>query len=377
MFNNKNYLETLPLEQTHLFGWWDGHNGLVYCAIRKVLMSVDLPTIIGLLGQPANDVNLKNNLHLLNDVTQPLPQPNTPAGFASELTLHTSKVHQECMDVFAFTKRMVTKNLTIHLCIQHDQALFENLCLLFKNIETHHSSYTNHLTQYHLDIVLKDTPQGWILQANQDFEVTGLKTEQLAPMLMDIIMTGYYRSLPFEFAFHGAAIQWQGKNMFFAAASGKGKSTLTAFFANQGATILSDEVICLDTDFEPSQIRLPMTLKSGSWPFAGSLDEQMSIWNRGDGRRLKYFVPKWREPQLNLPTALFFPSFDLDSDEKMQQTGPCKALQILALSGYEFAENSADAINKLLIWLDSIPTFEVSYHDRSHALLMIKDFFDE
>lgn len=225
-----------------------------------------------------------------------------------------------------------------------------------------------------LSYVLK--PDGWqLMHDDHHCLINQLTSEQTAPYLLDVIMTTYYRESGYEYAFHGAAAQWQNTNIFLPAPSGSGKSTLFAHLTHQlKATPYSDEVIVLDSAFNPKQVPFPMTLKSGSWPLFADMTFLEPGWQRKDGRQLKYHFLSWQTPSLATKNMMIFPRYQADHQGGIQKIGPCKAIFNLSYSGYEFAhgENEA-AISKLLNWLNSIDIYEMIYPDSKIAEALIRE----
>lgn len=367
---NTQTLERLPLTQNHLIGWWDEQSGLIYCKTRNVLLSIDLPTVLALLGNDNKNQTVQHNLALLLDTSKNLPELEVPVGFTANLELSNQPLfdnHNKDLTIIN------TEYLSIRILIKSKSNQLDELRELLSGLQ----AKTKKAVKY-LNIEVAQTRQGWTIKGNDNFSFKNIKTEFLMPMILDMVMTSYYRASNFNYAFHGAAIQWQGYNLYFAAASGKGKSTLSSYFSSLDSTLLSDEVISLNKNFEPIQIKLPITLKPGSWNLANDLKEHPTEWQRPDGRKLKYYSPQWRLFQPGLKPVLILPNYDPNTEASILNIGPCNALKHLALSGYELLEeDKEEAIQNLLRWLNEIPKYQITYQDRSDVPEMISGVLNE
>lgn len=357
-------LESIPLNHNHLRGWWDGENSLIYCRKRHTLIVVDSATVHVLLGQPTKNTVLLDNFERLTNYHADLPQRNAPAGFAPELkpskiSLFKSQTNQ---------KQFLTPFLTINLTVDYDLELLYSLSTLLNDLPI-----TTEPVNLFLNINLRFTANGWeIIIDDTNCVINGLTIEQTAPYFLDIVMTMFYRQSNFKYAFHGAAFQYNNYNVYLPALSGRGKSTLFAFFNQLGAIPLSDEVIVLDGLLQPIPIPFPMTLKKGSWPLFSTLENNQKVWQRTDGRTLKYYPLKWQITKKELPCVIFFPHYSVEGNESIIKIGACKAIQNMGMSGYEFfEEENENLIASLLEWLNTIPIFELTYRSSKSAQHMI------
>lgn len=360
-------LETIPLEQKHLKGWWDGKQGIVYCRHRKTLIAVDFATISNLLGELTENSIVKENVRVLLNTNKALPQRQAPAGFATQ----TQSSHINLYQANDFSVQIITPFLTINLAVKQNPQLLQQLTKLFKDLPR--SSKANH--QF-LNLSLHLDENGWaIIHNEKDLLIDSLDTNQTAPYILDIVMTVYYREMGYKYAFHGSAVQWHEKNLFFPAPSGSGKSTLFAHFVHDlNATPFSDEVIALDNHFDPMQMPFPMTLKTGSWPLFPNMEYAEPEWQRTDKRTLKYSFLNWSAPLASKQNFMFFPRYMPEHTGGIQKIGPCKAIFNLGFSGYELAQGEDEqTITQLLEWLNDINLFEMVYPSSSVAERLISE----
>lgn len=307
------------------------------------------------------------NVKKLLDVYSPLPVREAPSGFATE-------VQSSPLNLFKssnFSKQINTPFITINLHVSDNLELLNDIVLLFQalpNADKTANKFLNLSIERHGNL--------WTLCHDNSTElITHLEEKQTVPYLLDVVMTTFYREIGYCSAFHGAAVQWQNSNLLFPAPSGSGKSTLFAHLVhNQKAIPYSDEVIVLDYKFNPLQVPFPMTLKTGSWPLFKDIKFTNKIWQRTDGRALKYHSLEWPPTKKGLPTVMIFPQYQAEQNGHLHKIGPCKAMFNLGLSGYEFFEGENEmTIGQLLDWLNTIKIYEMIYPNSLKAEQMLRE----
>jgi len=363
-------LEAIPFKESHLRGWWDGEYGVVYCRIRKTLISIDLTTIISMLGEPTNDAVVLENIALISDPDQKLPDRLAPEGFAPEILTSEHSAYIET----PLNRQFCTPFVCFNLYVDTDSILLDQIAELFLDLPKQDSKLTNHF----LNIFIKKQTDTWAIYVDDKSVINGLERAQVAPFVIDLAMAAYYRNTDFKYAFHGAGLQWLSHNLYFPAISGSGKSTLFAHLIELGAIPLSDEVVSLNEEFQPSPIPFPMTLKQGSWALFPKLKPFSPIWRRGESRLLKYYPLDWSESLPNKPALIIFPKYSEHGQESITSVTPCQAMYNLSSNGYElYQQGNEQMLDALLHWLDSIPLLEISYPNSESAERLIRRAINE
>ncbi|QDP00648.1 hypothetical protein [Thalassotalea sp. PS06] len=134
--------------------------------------------------------------------------------------------------------------------------------------------------------------------SNGHLVLTDLLFEHIAAVLIERMQIITFQISGFRFCFHGAALSKDKHLFLLPGKSGVGKSTLTAYLANRGFTVHSDEMITLDEDFRVLSIRMPVAIKSGAWETVTKQYPQLldaPVWQLLDGREVKYI---WTDSQL-------------------------------------------------------------------------------
>ncbi len=357
--------ETLYLPYDHLKGWWDGDIGIVYCSQRNTLVHIDIITIMALMGEENDDPIVRDNIEVLINPEIPLPEVTIPIPEVSNLNFDDSITDSS----LPLNKLIHTSSLIINFSSNINSDSFDELVTLIVGLKSEEKTTQAGL---YLNVELIETDGLYSFMVNGEIFATHIEFSFTAPILMDIVMVSYYRSLGVPYAFHGAGMQWNNANCFFIAQSGKGKSTLSSYLLSKGAALFSDETIALDSQFEPTRIQMPITLKTGSWDSASHLNTQGSVWERFDDRKLKYFSPDWKEVKEGLPSVLVFPNYNSEGHDQILPIGPCRALKNMALSGYELPKGeSCDAVEKILGWLEKIDVFEMTHSSSESAEKML------
>ncbi|MDC0602513.1 hypothetical protein OAP14_05730 [Aliiglaciecola sp.] len=195
----------------------------------------------------------------------------------------------------------------------------------------------------------------------------------LIPVVIDRIQVLAYQVQKYSFCFHGAALQAEQGLLLLPGSSGAGKSTLAALMSAQGVPLYSDEMIAFDSCFNVIPITLPIALKSGSWtlmqPYFPML-EKAAIWERIDGRKLKYVWPQKFaskstsrtarmivNPNYHQNTGLDGKPFDSTCKLSLVET-----LSMFTQSGYQAGvETNRETIEKLLHYVENSNRFSLHY----------------
>ncbi|MHA1565584.1 MAG: hypothetical protein ACTSX7_09755 [Alphaproteobacteria bacterium] len=167
--------------------------------------------------------------------------------------------------------------------------------------------------------------------------------DEVPPMVkfcLNVDMLEYGR---YVLAFHSAAVVWGERALLLPAASGRGKSTLTAALLHDGWGYLTDDSALLGTGDPGRQsagcdirgVGFDLCLKESAWPLLQPLFptiDAQPIYRRGDGHRVRYLPPSVRlpDPARAYPIEwIVFPRFEPESGCSLQPMATTAALQHL------------------------------------------------
>lgn len=203
--------------------------------------------------------------------------------------------------------------------------------------------------------------------------VSGLPYQELMPLLMDYIQISNYQSRDYLVATHGAVMVRDGHALILPGISGSGKSTLCAGLIAYGFMCFTDEVAVFDKSGLVQSLQLPIAIKQGSWEILSKAWpdlERQTLWQRPDGRKLKYLVPP--VSVLSQPVfqqTLIFPRYDSEvSSAVLNPIAPVEALNQMTLAGYQlkhgFTEEKFGQLVRLSV---DTPAYNLSYSSIEHA----------
>ena len=252
------------------------------------------------------------------------------------------------------------------------------------SITTPNIEMLNDLSELLKPIVIKNSPvafsfriivnkSGFELIVNNELVESVENYNHLIPVVIDRIQVLAYQVQKYAFCFHGAALQAEQGLLLLPGSSGAGKSTLAALMSSQGVPLYSDEMIAFDPCFNVIPITLPIALKSGSWtlmqPYFPTL-EKAAIWERIDGRKLKYvWPPKFASKSTSkIARMIVNPNFRQETElDGKPFDSACKlslveTLSMFTQSGYQAgAETNRETIEKLLHYVEDSNRFSLHY----------------
>jgi len=203
----------------------------------------------------------------------------------------------------------------------------------------------------------------------------------LLPLLMDYIQILAYQSQEYLLAIHAAAVVKDGVALILPGVSGSGKSTLCVSLVEQGFECYSDELAILTYPSAHLQpLTLPMAVKTGSWALLESawpVLTQAPVWQRPDGRQLKY-IPLPHQARPTNPAAIrqqyvVFPHYDPNvSQASLKPLNPIHLLKRLATAGYQIKRHlDANKVEHLINFANHTPAYTLHYANlaQAHAYL--------
>lgn len=211
-----------------------------------------------------------------------------------------------------------------------------------------------------------------------------LTFKEVMPELIDRLQIIAFQKSDYSFCFHGAALQTPKGNLLLPGKSGAGKSTLSAFLSNKGNGLFSDEMITLDNNFKVKTLPLPIAIKSGSWsillPYFPELTDA-PIWQRLDGRQLKYVWPTaFADQQCSSNTLLINPNFihvpefsyHLEELPKAKKLTVIDTIEMLTQGGYQLGfELNETKLEQLISFLTQTKCYTLSYTSNEQAQMKL------
>jgi hypothetical protein len=150
-----------------------------------------------------------------------------------------------------------------------------------------------------------------------------------------------------DLVLHASAVAVDGRVVAFAGASGMGKSTMATLCCSQGAHLVTDDVLRLDTEADPPRCYLganELRLRRSSADLAARFETQPHLRHTGDGREA--LTPRAATSERLPLAALVIPIPDRTAGSlSLTRLEPMKALMALLalprLPGWEDSQSHA------------------------------------
>lgn len=235
------------------------------------------------------------------------------------------------------------------------------------------------------DTIIELVEDGNQWELLHDDEVIDSSTiDGIVPMLHGNVLLTAYRSSDCMAALRAATVTCGDECLLIPAATGTGKTTLTAALMAHGFCYGSDDLVLLTR--EPVQIRpvpTPLSVKTGSWHVLGDLFSeilQLPIYVRADGKRVRYLSPRGgisRPSDSYKAKCAIFPSWVAGSSPQLRHISGADALARLTSSGYDLPNRMGrevgGVVESLVHWLSELPCFELRYGCIDDAVKAIVD----
>lgn len=172
---------------------------------------------------------------------------------------------------------------------------------------------------------------------------------------------------------HAAACGDESKCVIFPAATHSGKTTLAAVLMHSGFALYSDDSVALDREtLKIPAMPFALMLREGSWPaissrFAGF--EDLPIYHRYCQN--VRFLPPSGHIQSTPACAIVFSRWQPGAITEIQPLNAFDALVRLKESGFWLAHDRA-GIERFLVWLQSLPLYEMIYSEVDDAVAFVK-----
>jgi hypothetical protein len=220
----------------------------------------------------------------------------------------------------------------------------------------------------------------WTICVNGRELLSLQQEEQLGLGLMHAARAMLYAKADYDLAFHAAAVAHGDCGVLLCAPRECGKSTLAAYLVAHGFDLLTDEPAFLHLDTcTVSSLRLPISLKQGSWPFLQEKFPQMPsgpVHVRSDGMKISLVHPpvERRPDRSRQLTQILFPQYQPSVKGHVERSSPLRTLDLLNDGGLLLAANfDRNKFEKFLELVCQIPAHEIRYASLKEAHEMLHE----
>lgn len=270
---------------------------------------------------------------------------------------------------------------------------------LFKAITQILAPSQKSFTDVDFEITISQKNDVFSIYVNDLLVDQGLLFIQVLPEIIDRLQILAFQSSNYAFCFHGAALRGKYGKLLLPGKSGAGKSTLSAVLASLDYELYSDEMMVLNNNFSLESLNLPIAIKKGSWLALQDNYPELktaSIWQRIDGRQLKYvwpqgFAKKSAEKKLDemdkpktedqLSTESFLlvnPNFSKINKKNTSPLTVIDSIVVLTQSGYQLGfELTEDKLDNLIGFLEGIARHQLFYSDTKEALSALNSLWQQ
>ena len=205
-----------------------------------------------------------------------------------------------------------------------------------------------------------------------------LRLSQLAPMVKAALWQSAVNAFDFLFYFHAGVVGTDERCILLPAASGSGKSSLTAALVHRGFRYYSDEVALIErTTFRVPPMPLALCIKSTGWDLMTRYYpdlETLPIHIRNDRKRLRYVPPPAAAAdQAPSPVSqIIFPQYKKNAQTELMPVTRSDALsrlmaECLALRRRLDQEN----VRNLVRWIAGIDCYALTFSSLDEAVELV------
>ena len=152
--------------------------------------------------------------------------------------------------------------------------------------------------------------------------------------------------------------------MVFPAASHSGKTTLAAVLMQSGLTFYADDSVALEKEtLEIPAMPFGLAIREGSWPLLAERFPgfgQLPVIERF-GQQIRFIYPSITQTSA-ATSAIVFTRYEPDAALSIQPLSTMEALIRLKESGF-WVEHKRESIQTFLVWIESLPCYEMTYAD--------------
>jgi hypothetical protein len=176
--------------------------------------------------------------------------------------------------------------------------------------------------------------------------------------------------------FHAGACGSDSRCVIFPAGTQSGKTTLAAVLMKTGMTFYSDDSVLLERDtLSVPAMPFALMVREGSWdvlsPRFPELQDAPVVSRYGQRVRFLSPVGTKQHSHCKQVGAIVFARFDPDAANEISPLDPLQTLLRLQESGFWVAHDE-QSIRAFLAWIQSTPTFTLSYSDVDEAASIIR-----
>jgi hypothetical protein len=384
-------LTKVQLKTPHLVLYIESDMGIVFNQIKQSLYQLSAISISILLSIDEG-LTKKQVFHQVANLSQ-LDEKEIDDSYAEVSLLFSQDKGQSSYDDGIYPEILTVKKTSSVTCpnsrtVQIADAtfsifidssdLFFDLSILLTPCEKHLLS---------VDFQLKIYPNAtdetlFDISCNDLVVENNLPYNHVVPHLIDRLQILSYQSTDYMFCFHGAALESEYGCLLLPGVSGAGKSTLSCALANKQYSLYSDEMIVLDKFFNVLTLNLPIAIKSGSWSTIALEYPHLSqekVWQREDGRLLKYIWPKQfvkAKKYTSNKTMLINPCFQkghVDVAEQVVKLSLFETIQLITDGGYQISsELTVDKVEQLFSFISASQNYKLSYNSTANALMQLE-----
>ncbi len=175
---------------------------------------------------------------------------------------------------------------------------------------------------------------------------------------------------------HAGVAASGGSCVVFPAATGSGKSTLSAALAHAGLDLLTDDMVALHgPSGATAAVPFAVQVRAGSWPvlrsrFSGIDD--LPVFE-ATGQQIRFLpLAALRPPEATRTRAVVFTRFVAGSETESRAVSTWDALGRMDEIGF-WITPFADSARAFLEWLDRIPKLQLTYSNLDEAVTFIQN----
>lgn len=242
-----------------------------------------------------------------------------------------------------------------------------------------------HTTQFaRFRLRLHHTATSLSISINDQAVFPLIQSDQAGLGMLHAVRSLLYDEAEYDVAFHAAMVADSRHGMMLCAPRESGKSTLTAYLAAQGFTLVTDEpaLLLLDTA-SISPVETPISLKEGAWKLFEDEWPELAdapVHVRSDRVRIKLLHPSLdrvaRYPQRL--THIVFSKYAPSGARSFRMLSPVHTLTRLHNGGMLLGRLfNKDKFEQFLRLICATPAFVVEYSSLKEANLLLQQLLNE
>lgn len=393
-------LTNVPLNTEYLSLYLETDQGMVFHHIKQSLYQLP-PLSVALLIAIDEGLDKQHALAEVAQISQILSEQLAEPYKQIKSLFTPNRDEQSYLDgrypeltgTLAGIKRTVVKNALTYQVENATFSFFTESTALLGEIKALLSPCWRSLREVDFEITVKQQQEIFRVYCNEILIEDQLNYRETIPLIIDRLQILAFQKSDYYFCFHGAALQTPQGNLLLPGRSGAGKSTLSASLANEQNGLYSDEIIALNKHFQLCILTLPMAIKSGSWDILAEQYPELAdapVWNRLDGRLLKYVWPpvfaKQTVQKNNKCTEFLLvnPNFSAAKNttassslvSSSQKLSVIDTISMLTQSGYQLGmELSESKLQQLINFISISKCYQISYSNNDQAKQQLKELW--